>query len=266
MSKITDFFKIAKNNHVQESDQNRSSYERGTVANQFYEHCLTKQDQLCDKVECINRIAALKSELKTMQEKCLNTKEAVAICTEVIAEKDIEINNLMQQLTTAVNSTEPTVTDTPVVSIDDKPEPVVMEPIDRAEASLFSAFQNEFSGDVLSSLRSVENRREKDSHFVNIAMRALYAGNLNGLKNKSVTGRSKSGQRKEPITPEKHRVLKTIYTERIHIVSPECEERAARITRLNKYIKDAIHNITKSIDSNEIENETCHRLINNLNE
>lgn len=66
------------------------------------------------------------------------------------------------------------------------------------------------------------------------------------------------------MTPAKHRLLTEIYTERILNATQDCAERVSRNKKLNKYIKDAIHNITKTIDPKELEKETCQRLANNL--
>lgn len=259
MSKITDFFTQAKSSKNQSDNQRNSSIVEATAAQQFYEHCLTIQDELCDKIECINTKATLKLELKSMQEKCLNIKEAVDICAEIIAAKDIEINNLIQQLEIAVVPA----LDTPAnTCVADKPDPVAVESIDAVKSTtLFNEFQDEFSADVLSSLRSIE----KDSNFINLAMKSLYAGKLDSLKNKSVTGRGRGGRAKEPVTPEKHSVLKAIYTERIYDATQNCAERVSRQKMLNKYIKDAIHNITRTNATQELEKETCQRLQNDTN-
>lgn len=173
MPKITDYFKQAKNIPDQQDDQSVSSFEKGTVAKQFYEKCLTIEHKSCDKIECIEIIAALKNDLKTIQAKCFNIREAIEICSEIVADKDIEINNLMQQLTIAAASA-PLTVDVPAGAHDD--------PVDTEPAMIFSAFQNKFNGDALCSLRSVDSRSEKDLHFVNVAMKSLYAGRLNVLK------------------------------------------------------------------------------------
>lgn len=261
MSKITDFFKQSKNSR----DQIEEIVEKRTIAKQFYEKCVSIQDQSCNKVDCINTLATLKYELKAMQEKCLNIKEAIEICTEVVAEKDIEIQNLMQQL--AINATaEPAIVgvEEKSVPVDDSFIPVGAKPADIYVDYLFSAFQSDFSVDYLSLLRSVDIRSEKDSHFVNVAMKALYEGRYNILQNKSVTGRSKTGQTKEAVTPEKHRILTKIYSERIFIATQDSAERVLRKKKLNKYIKDAIHNITKTVDLKELEKKTCQRLADNF--
>lgn len=237
MSKITHFFKQTKKN----CDKSEENIEKGTIPEQFYGECLTAQVHSCDKVDCINTKATLKSELKAMQEKCRNIKEAIEICAEIVADKDSEIQNLLQKL--AVTTTEKCV----------GAECLVKESTNKCNNGLFNAFQSDFNADQLSYLRSVNNQSEKDSHFVKTAMEGLYDGRLNALKNKSVTGRSKAGQTKEKMTPAKHSILAGIYKERILTATQDSAERVLREKKLNKYIKDAIHNITKLSNSKELQ-------------
>lgn len=183
MSKITNFFKQKK--QISNDDLPEQSVERefnsGTFADQFYKKCATTQKHACDKADCLNIKAALKSEIAKIQDKNRNMKETIEICSEILAEKDTEIQYLIKKLTTSAND-----------SVEDESIPV--ELIENSPKEHLHAFQTDFNPDQLSYLRSVDNETQKDSHFIKTAVEALYEDRLAVLKNRSVTGRSAGGQ------------------------------------------------------------------------
>lgn len=108
--------------------------------------------------------------------------------------------------------------------------------------SIFDGFENEFSTDSMEQIRLIELVQEEDSAFVLAAMRGLYDGKLDVLSKKTVTGRSKIGG-KEPISPEKLSIIKTLFNKRVEINSINSIERKKKI---NKHVKTAIENINKA--------------------
>lgn len=283
MSKITEFYKIVKSNDCNVRNERQIDANSGSTsfAAQFYEDCLNEQILECNESDCILIKATFKSQLKDLEQKCENIEEANKIGTEIVAEKSIEIEHLMKQVEavreksvarSVVDKNEEsnsTQNSTPVSEQKDVPAVTIesnsTQISTKNDLKLFDSFQNYFKDNQLSYLRSLDPRSENDSHFINTAVKALYDGRLNVLQNKSVTGRTKRGQTKEAVTPEKHGILTAIYLERIMTATKDNTERGMRKKKLNKYIKDAIHNISKSIDSKDLEKKTCRRLADDLN-
>lgn len=237
MSKITSFFKQKKQIAIDDLPEEKVEREvnSGTLADQFYKKCAIMQKHACDKADCLDIKAALKLELAKMHDKNRNMKETIEICSEIIAEKDTEIQHLIKKLTTTAN-----------VNVEDESIPVDL--IEKSPTENLRAFQNVFNPDQLSYLRSVDNDTQKDSHFIKTAVGSLYEGRLAILKNRSVTGRSAGGQAKQKLSPPKHSILTEIFSERIMNATQDSSERVQRQKRLNKLIKDAINNISKSVE------------------
>lgn len=92
----------------------------------------------------------------------------------------------------------------------------------------------------------------------------MYAERLSELKKKSLTGRSENEQKKEPVTPKKRDILNKVYTKRINSITDGHIERNKRIKNLNNHIRIALNNINKKVQSENIKNEACQRLAENL--
>lgn len=76
-----------------------------------------------------------------------------------------------------------------------------------------------------------------------------------------MTGRSAGGQVKEKMSSQKHTILTNIYTERIMIATQNSAERVVRQKKLNKYIKDAIRNISNAYNDEECQKTTCENTL-----
>lgn len=57
----------------------------------FYKKCLAAQTMKCNKQSCIEVISTLQSNVKRVQLKNEDNKEAIAVCRSIIATKDEEI-------------------------------------------------------------------------------------------------------------------------------------------------------------------------------
>lgn len=258
MSKITEYFKTTKNIEK----QTEKDYRTESFASEFYDDCLKKK--VCNNSECIK--VTLEAELEDLQTKYDNIEEAIKIGMEIVAEKNVEIESLMKEVVAIRNRA---VVSSPIqsensISVQKSTDTVTVATAIESNYSrngMFSSYELNFEKKQISVLRSIDSRKEVDSHFINTMVRSLYDGKLHVLQNKSVTGRSKPGQTKQAVTPEKQIILNGIYMERIKSSTTDCTEIAARKKKLNKYIKDAIHNICKSLDSKELEKETCRRLM-----
>lgn len=253
---ITDFYKTTKRDNSCEK-VNNENVKTKSFAKQFYANCL---NEVCMN-EYSNIKTKLKSEMTEMLQKFENLQEAVKICSEIVEEKNIEIEHLSKQVADIVAiTTATTVSAVPFASVVDS-DPVTVEDskLKSNEAIPFTAFEKDFKVDDLSYLRSVNSSHVYDSHFINTCMKSLYHDRLNVLRSR------KAGQRKEAVTPQKHEILSGIYTERILTATKISENRVSRKKKLNKYIKNAIHNISKSNDTKDSEKEICRRIADNLN-
>lgn len=178
-----------------------------------------------------------------MKEKYRDVENAIRVCNTVMSDKDAKIDRLEKELETA------RAVDSSGISIDSA-----------ASAQKFMKSSTHFSSGELATLRSFGPGKREDSTFVSAGVRALYADNLDAVKTKSLTGRSKSEQKKNAMTPEKREILKEILTERVHSTTGDDEERKTRIKKLNDHIRFAIINISKKIQSENVENAVCERL------
>lgn len=172
------------------------------------------------------------------------------MCTTIISEKDKEILDLIQ----LIGKISVPISD----SIQSSTAPSTS--IGSISKYSFEDFGKNFTPQQLVSLREVGPSIRDDSTFVALALKNLYVDRLQCLQSKSLTGRSKNGEIKTAITPEKVTVLKNIFIDRIDGLTIDVHERKKRKKRINVLIKDGLGNISKSIISIEKEKEVCRRL------
>lgn len=168
--------------------------------------------------------------------------EAIKTCSLIIAEKECEIDQLKRMHSQIYSSNEPAT-------------------ISSQNSLCFHQFEPNFCSSQLADLRSIGTTKRDDSKFISLVIKFMYNENLPCLKTKSVSGRSvKQGETKTQISPEKVTILKNIFSERIYGATDDDSERNERKKKLNRLIKDALHNISKRIDANEKEKEVAKRL------
>lgn len=80
--------------------------------------------------------------------------------------------------------------------------------------------------------------QREDSTFVHVALLDLYRNNISALKEKTLSGHSKQGD-KTFITPEKRNALESLFIERLSYIPETTEERKQN---LNKLIRNTIDN------------------------
>lgn len=249
-SKITNFFRQTKNaNTVCGSDDENSvqkACETNSVSTQFYHACLNEQNELCENKECIMKKNQLKKQLDDIKEKCRDIEYAIRVCDSVMSDKDTKIKSLEREIKAhAVDS-------------DAVSECSIQEK--KSITPKFNSFSAHISSEKLAFLRSIGPDKREDSTFVSASIKALYADKLDIIKTKSLTGRSKSEQPKQPITPEKRSILNELFTERINSITNDCDERKIRMKKINDHIRFGLINISKKIQSECIEAAVCQRL------
>lgn len=122
----------------------------------------------------------------------------------------------------------------------------------------FFDFSNVFTSDQLADLRSIGLSAREDSSFVSSILKFIYADRITILKLKPVSGRTtKIDHRKEKITPEKDKIIRKMFFERLLDVE---DGRSEREKKLNNRIKDALNNIATSVENKEKEKKIVRRL------
>lgn len=242
---ITQYFNVQKNNDPIESPPSENQNIIESVA--FYNECLEVEQANCLNVTCLKSKKELRQSICEMEKKCAKLEQAIITCKAVITEKNVYIENFDIKL----HSTE---------SRTNEPETAKME-IYKNDQLMYEDYKGTFDSAILSRLRSLGIKKPDDSTFVSVAVRSLYDGKLDLLKNKSLTGRSTKGEKREPITPDKLETLKKLFDERINSVTSDLKIRNERKKNLNTCIKNAIRNINDSVGKESVEEEVCSRLV-----
>lgn len=239
-AKITKFFRAKKN----QENPTIAANTQTTDAEKFYRNCL--QQKKCDEISCLNLKKELSAQLAELNNKIRYHEEAVNTCKIIINDKEIEINHL--EITAASNEIEKDTQQEKLSTAENDPIPM-----------RFAEFSKYFTTNQLAELRSIGMSSREDSSFVMTAMKYIYADNLESLKSKSVTGRcNKKDQMKTKISPEKNTIIRNIFERRMSdIITDDKKDREKKI---NKFMKDAITNITKNVERKEQEKRVERRL------
>lgn len=246
MASITDYF---KKNKKGETLQHINQEKKLSSSEQFYRMSLAQQKLKCKNTSCIEIILELESQVKDIEIKIQNTKDAIVTCQSIISEKDCKIEALEKKMA-SINVT----SDSVATNNHDADS-------DLNSVLIFEEFSSDFNSTQLADLRKVGKEKREDSKFISVALRSLYDKKLETLETKSITGKSsKPGQQKEKITPKKIAILGKIFQSRIQDATADPTERVMREKRLNKLIKDAQSNITKALKNQRIEKEVGRRL------
>lgn len=232
---ITNFFPLQK------KELNISNFNKETkktnIAIQFYERCAAeKRLEKCNE-ECLLLKSNLQQQISTMNSKLKKIEQAREVCLKVVAEKDRTIDELQIKLNGM----------TKIETKNTRSQP----------ESLFDKYSQHFSSNELAKLRSTGGKIYEDSTFILEAVKCIYGKNICQLENKSVTGRGKS---KEPVTPEKMKILEGIFSTRFDSLNLKLEERVAREKKLNFHIKAAISNIKTSAATKQMKEEISSRI------
>lgn len=112
-------------------------------------------------------------------------------------------------------------------------------------SSKYSGFKDIFSDSCLDSLRSIGDSQREDCTFIGLALRDLYRENIDDLKLKTLSGRSKDSEKiKTEISPKKIETLERLFCERISNL-PSAEVDDIRKKNLRKHIRNAIDSVNR---------------------
>lgn len=247
------FLKKKKTNGVIVENEDGSKRVHSTTED-FYKECLTAQKAKCNKQHCIEVISTLESNIKHVQLKNQDNKDAIKIARSIITQKDEEISALekiIESWSCSIESSNMLPSSAESVS-----SSTIVER--QKEVLNFVEYANYFTEHQLAELRSIGATKSEDSSFVSAALRSLYDGKLDTLQTKTVTGRSRT--QKEKMTPEKVKIIDEMFQKRLQTSATDVNEWIVRKKRLNRLIKDAQNNITKSLKKKEEEAEIGRRL------
>lgn len=161
------------------------------------------EDNQCINGKCHTEIQRLNHEISEYEEKVLAAKDKYHQSLVTNLKKDVMIQDLENQL----------------------------KKLD------YSKFKGVLTDEAITVLRSFNVSRKKDSIFISTAVKDIYRNDLHRLAGKTFSGRTK-----QPMTPEKKKVLSALFTERVKNLSDSAE----RMRKLAKCVKAAIDNINKS--------------------
>lgn len=112
----------------------------------------------------------------------------------------------------------------------------------KKDSQSFQTFSGIFSDTTIDSFKSIINSKSKDSFFILTAIKDLYRSDLEKLKKRTYSGRVNTKNSKEPISPEKKKILTDVFQVRVKR-EPDGE---SRMKNLGKHIKVSIENINKT--------------------
>lgn len=185
-----------------QKDENENGYEKEKVQSEteiFY----TAQKTKCNNEHCIEVKCMLESQIKNIQVKKQNNKEAIQTCLEIITQKNIEIAALKKNIELLNCPTKSSGTSVSVCNANSSAAVAVQQ----KETLDFIEFARHFTENQLSDLRSFRVTKSEDSTFVSLALRSLYEDKLETLQTETVTGRGYRGMEKKKMTPEKVEII-----------------------------------------------------------
>lgn len=209
---------------MQKGDNKKSavvekSTKRTNERRAFYTKCVSDQNS-CKKQKCVERKNVLVEKVKGCKQTLVKIKEAMDLCETMLKKKDAEIDLLKKSLENkSSNQTN----------------------------QLYIEFRNKFTDDVLAELRSIDTKFSSDATFIRLCVQYLYRDQR--VDNISVTGRSRTKEKKEAMCPQIAKLLTDIFNKRLAAISLTNSERTKRKKRINLLINTAIQNHSKSEES-----------------
>lgn len=162
-----------------------------------------KEDKKCSNEKCCTEIQCLKFDISKVEKQISAAKDKYHKSLVLNLKKDIMIDELEKQLASATKL----------------------------------EFEEFFSQGMITTLRSINGIKKKDSNFILTAVKDMYRDDVHRLKGKTFSGRTK-----EKMTPKKVVVLKALFKERLKNL-PDSDE---RMKNFGKCVKAAIENINNT--------------------
>lgn len=221
-SKITSYFRTKNSDEVPEIETpNKCTNITKFFYKERVENAMIEKNIECNNKNCIDKKRALSNTLKKSKEKHDQIVNATKMCQDMLNKKNEKITSLKAELQKQLGRT--------------------IRIISSADINnLYTKFRDSFTEAGLAQLCSIDS--SADSSFVLMCVRFLYQNQLKRLENISITGRSRTGKRKEAMSPQKITIVKEIFKEKIEALKINENERIKRFKRLNYHVNTAIQN------------------------
>lgn len=160
---------------------------------------------------CDSEILALEKEVKNLEIKIKSIKQEYLNLFNINIQKDLSIRKIKQNIKQNI------------------------------EENKFKSFDTILSEDCLTKLRLIGNSQSEDGQFVSVVFKALYNNDIQIVKAKCLSNRTKNPE-KSVITPEKRIIVERIFAERLGSISIVDD---ARKNSLSKLIRNMIDGAVK---------------------
>lgn len=236
--KITEFFKSQKNIDT--------SVKINTVSNEFYDSSLQEKIDECTLVNCATEKLQLLSTLDKSKQKLEQIRQSLDVCARIRLKKEAAILKLKAGIPDS--STE---SGAATPAIDKK--------------TIFLKYSSIFDAKDLAEIRSIIDSKPNDSTFVLKIIRCLYKDNIEKVGLITVSGRSRSDQAKQQMTPEKHSITKGMFDERLDILQLKLCDHARRKKELSTHIRNAFKNITNAKTGKNVDEKVMQEINQKFN-
>lgn len=234
--KITEFFKSQK--------KIDTAVGVNTERSGFYDSSLQEKVDECTLTKCATEKLHLLSSLDKSKQKLEQIRSTLRVCARIRLRKEAVISNLKAEIG--------------VTSVG-----MASQPIERN--TLFSKHLLNFDVKDLAEIRSIADSKPNDSTFVLKTIRGLYKNNLEKVGSITLSGRSRSNQAKQPMTPEKHITMKEMFDERLDFLKLKPDDHAQRKKQLSNHIKNAFINIVNTKTGKSIDEKTIQEINDKFN-
>lgn len=222
--------------------------EKAISANTFYKEKLADRlkDNCCENRECVRIKKAKYSERIELQEKLRRNEAAISTCEQIIVEKDKTIKESEEKLKDLmVNGSAGTAGST----VSEKSTPNTEN--DQCLLAVFQEISDSFTLDQLTDLCSFSLDSKKDGPFMTSMIKFSYK-DMDALKAKSFTGRSKSNVEKAAISPEKLSLWKNMFRKRLQYSGTK--DSVARLGKFRIHVNSSIQNSLRGTKISKIQN------------
>lgn len=166
-------------------------------------YCVVSNDTDCSSDGCHSEIRDMQEQISEYKQKIVEAKNKYHEALVLNLKKDMKLEQLQKQL----------------------------------NQSQYDEFIGVISDEAIVKLKGIDCCEKKDSFFILTAVKDLYRNDLSRLKQITYSGR-----RKNPMTPEKKKVLSDLLEKRM-----ANNHDSTRMKNLGKHVKSSIENIVSRL-------------------
>lgn len=206
--------------------------EEANCATTFYKEKLANllKDNCCENQEYIKLKKAKYSERLELQEKLRKNQAAISTCEQIICEKEQTIKECEEKLKVLmINGRENSTPDT--------------KNADQNMLAVFQQISDIYTPDQLNDLCAFRLDSKKDAPFITAMIKFSYK-DIDELKTKSFTGKSRSNIDKTAICPQKLSLWRTMFQKRLQYSGTR--DSVARLKKFRALVNSSIQNCTRA--------------------